>query len=73
MTTRYWLMLGIVGLALLLSTPWIIVTQPMLPAAGGAAKSLVDPERLRGHVEMLSQRLVPRDWKHFANLDLAAV
>jgi Zn-dependent M28 family amino/carboxypeptidase len=73
MRTRHWLILGIAGLALLLTAGWIMVTQPMVPAGGHAAKSVVDPERLKGHVEMLSQRLVPRDWRHVENLDLAAV
>jgi hypothetical protein len=73
MTMRHWLMLGIAGLTLLLIAAWIIVTQPMLPAGAVTAKSVVDPERLKSHVEMLSQRLAPRDWKHVENLDLVAV
>jgi len=73
MTTRHWLMLGIAGLALLSITPWIIVTQPMLSASCCAATNVVDPARLKTHVAMLSQKLVPRDWRHVENLDLAAV
>jgi hypothetical protein len=65
---------ALTGLTLFSGAIWITVTQPVLPRRPGAVEApAVDPERLRAHVEILSERFVPRDWRHVENLDRAAV
>src|SRR5207249_6154934 len=72
MRTKRAIVISIAALALLSSAVWIIVTQPILPQRPDAVEAFVDPERLRAHVEMLSETFVPRDWRHVENLDRAA-
>jgi hypothetical protein len=50
---------------------WFI-TQPVFGARRPVTVTAVDPERLRAHVEMLSQTLHPRSEQNIENLDRAA-
>lgn len=52
---------------------WAVLTQPIiLTSVAPEPSALVDPTRLRDHVEILSTDFVPRDWEHPENLDRAA-
>lgn len=50
----------------------LIVTQPTFSRRGGASPLAADPARLRRHVEVLAQGLVPRGLDHPENLEKAA-
>jgi hypothetical protein len=61
--------LGTVAVVVLLI--WITIAQPSC-RRNGVSKATVDSLKLREHVETLSQRLSPRDWQHWDNLDRCA-
>lgn len=48
------------------------ITQPLFSTPRPLRRRQVDPQRLQGHVLMLSGHLAPRDQSSVANLDLAA-
>ncbi len=72
MRTQRALAVASTALALLSSVIWLTVTQPILPQRSDAVEAVIDPQRLREHVEMLSETFIPRDWRHIENLDRAA-
>ena len=50
---------------------WVVVAQPSC-RGNRVSVATSDPAKLREHVEILSQRLSPRDWQHRDNLDRCA-
>ena len=59
-------------LLLALGFAWFAVAQPLFTTAEAVPSARVDPMRLEAHVRVLSEKLIPRDWKHPENLDQAA-
>jgi hypothetical protein len=51
---------------------WFWITQPLFSQPSPVVKTSIDPDRLEGHVRMLSRELSPRDESHPENLDRAA-
>ncbi len=72
-----WVLSATFGVLVLLVGTWVMITQPFTsdgtsdgtPADGTKVNS---PGRLKAHVVMLSQTLVPRDYSHPQNLDRVA-
>ena len=60
------------GLAVLLTSAWAAVTQPMSARASECQPASVDPARLEAHVRMLSETFHPRGWEDVENLERAA-
>ncbi len=50
---------------------WILLAQPTW-RSNHASTARVSPEKLREHVEALSERFSPRDWRHANNLEQCA-
>ena len=64
---------GFVALAAtVLAVVWFAVTQPVVGSSTVSDIPAVDLERLRTHVRVLSEDLVPRNWRHPENLDRTA-
>ena len=57
--------------AVVIFVAWLAVAQPSC-RGNRASEATDDPARLREHVETLSQRLYPRDFRHGDNLDRCA-
>jgi Zn-dependent M28 family amino/carboxypeptidase len=64
--TRILVMLGLVFV-----TGCYLIAQPGMRSNDPSSKT-TDPDRLRGHVTMLSETFHPRDWQNPANLDKCA-
>ena len=62
----------LVIILLLLLTAWFMATQPLFHTQKISTEVEVDPSRLQKHVKILSQKFVPRDYKHTDNLDSVA-
>ena len=60
-----------VGVAAVILGVWVVVAQPVF-MGNHRSLALVDPAKLKAHVEMLSLKLSPRDWQHTGNLDKCA-
>ncbi len=59
-------------LFLIVSFAWFIVTQPIFFQEKIETDVVVDPIRLEKHVNVLSEKFIPRDYKHPNNLDSVA-
>lgn len=57
---------------LLLGAAWFAVTQPLFHTEKSMTNVMVDPSLLEKHVRVLSEKFVPRDYKHPDNLDSVA-
>jgi Peptidase family M28 len=70
---RGWLLLANIVVLSLLAGLWAMLTQPLIPAVITKPTSPgVSADHLRSHVRMLSETLVPRDYRHPENLDRVA-
>ena len=66
------LLATLASLALLLGLAAAAITQPTFGTVPAADGPKADPNRLRGHVELLTTAVSPRDANHPENLDRAA-
>lgn len=57
--------------AVLVFVAWFVVAQPTC-RGNRVSAATTDPEKLREHVETLTQRYCPRDWQHRDNLNSCA-
>lgn len=70
---RKWLILANLVLWSIVATALLLITQPMSsPMPNPQAQITVSTDRLKAHVQMLSETLTPRDYLNTANLDQVA-
>ena len=67
MLTAVFLIVGTAVIAV-----WIVVAQTMFQVDEELSDKRVDPQRLEGHVRIISEEFYPRDYRNVANLDRCA-